>query len=125
MTLGYFPGKRVGFGGTEARTVMRDWAQVARSGRYRPRGSALNYETALAQLRLPVLAISFEHDNFAPARAMKNLLSKMPAAAAEHRQLLARDTGKTLDHFNWVKHPEAVVPQIADWLALPAAGVQS
>lgn len=117
--LGYFPGKRIGFGGTEARTLMRDWAQVARSGRYRPRGSDFDYEAALAQLRLPVLGISFDHDPFAPHPAMQFLLGKLSAADVTHQQLGDADTGLRLDHFNWVKQPAPVVERIARWLKLP------
>ena len=36
--LGYFPGRRLGFGGSEARGVMRDCPRQARTGRYEPRG---------------------------------------------------------------------------------------
>jgi predicted alpha/beta hydrolase len=122
--LGYFPGKRVGFGGTEARGVMRDWARVARNGRYRPDGASLDYEAALAGLRVPVLGISFADDDFAPHPAMRNLLEKMPAAATTHLRLSAEDTGSRFNHFSWVKQPESVVPRITGWLKT-VTGAQS
>ncbi len=115
--LGYFPGKRLGFAGTEAKTVMLDWAQLARSGRFQLRGTQTDYEAALRQLRRPVLGISFEHDDFAPHAAAQNLLEKIPAA--RHLKLSAQDSGAKLNHFNWVKRPDLIVPRIKDWLRQP------
>ncbi len=118
MLFGYFPGKRLGFAGTEAKTMMRDWARLARSGRFQLQGTQTNYEAALGKLRKPVLGISFEHDDFAPHAAAQNLLDKMPAA--RHLKLSAQDSGARLNHFNWVKRPDLIVPRIKDWLRQPA-----
>lgn len=114
--LGYFPGKRVGFGGTEARTLMQDWARLARSGRFDLSGSGTDYEAALSELPLPVLGLSFEHDTFAPHRAQKNLLDKLARARVTHLPLGERDTGARLDHYNWIKRPEAVVSRVTQWI---------
>ncbi len=110
--VGYFPGKRVGFGGNEARTLMRDWARLGRSGRFALRGG-IDYEAALAQLRLPVLGLSFEHDGFAPHRAQQILLGKLRSAQVRQLPLSAADTRTRLDHYNWIKQPEAVVSRVA------------
>ena len=118
--LGYFPGKRVGFGGTEAKTVMRDWARVARNGRYQPTGTGFDYEAALSRMSLPVFGITLTRDNFASRQAMHNLLAKMPAAKTEHRHLRAEDTGGIgLDHFNWVKNADAIVPLLSSRVRPP------
>lgn len=114
--LGYFPGKRVGFGGTEAKTLMQDWARLARSGRFDLSGAGVDYEAALAQLPLPVLGLSFEHDTFAPHQAQKNLLDKLAQARVTHLPLGERDTGARLDHYNWIKRPEAVVSRVTQWI---------
>ncbi len=117
MTAGYFPGKRVGFGGCEARTLMRDWARVARTGRFAPAGAALNYEAALAQITLPVLGITFEHDAFAPRSAQQSLLAKMSKARVTQLHLHAADTeGVRIDHYRWVRRPEVVIPRVMAWL---------
>lgn len=114
--LGYFPGKRVGFGGTEARTLMQDWARLARSGRFDLSGPGVDYEAALSQLPLPVLGLSFEHDSFAPHQAQRNLLDKLGRAHVTHLPLSERETGARLDHYNWIKRPETVVSRVSQWI---------
>lgn len=118
--LGYFPGKRVGFGGTEAKTLMQDWARLARSGRFALAGGGTDYETLLPKLQLPVLGVSFDHDHFAPHAAQKNLLDKLTQAGVTHWALGPQDLGLRLDHFNWIKKNEALVARIAVWLRAQA-----
>ena len=113
--VGYFPGKRVGFGGTEAKTLMQEWARLGRTGRFALHGGA-DYEAALAQSRVPVLGLSFEHDTFAPHRAQKFLLNKLKQARVTHLPLSEKDTGLRLDHYNWIKKSEPVVTRVAAWI---------
>ena len=110
--VGYFPGKRVGFGGTEAKTLMQDWARLGRTGRFTLRGGA-DYEAALSHVQIPVLGLSFEHDGFAPHRAQKLLLNKLKSANVTHLALSAADVGQRLDHYNWIKKSDAVVSRVA------------
>lgn len=109
--VGYFPGKRVGFGGTEAKTLMQDWARLGRSGRFALQGGA-DYEAALAKVQIPVLGLSFEHDTFAPHRAQKLLLDKLRSARVTHLPLSAQESGMRLDHYNWIKQSEPVVSRV-------------
>jgi predicted alpha/beta hydrolase len=111
--IGYFPGRKIGFGGTEARGVICDWARQARTGRYQPSGSTLDYERLLREIEIPVLAISFEGDFLSPEKAVDNLLAKMRKARVTHAHL----TGDDLDHFRWVKNPAPVIEKIRGWLA--------
>lgn len=120
--VGYFPGKRVGFGGTEAKTLMQEWARLGRTGRFALRGGA-DYEAALAQSRVPVLGVSFEHDTFAPHRAQKFLLNKLTQARVTHLPLSEKDTGMRLDHYNWIKKSEPVVSRVSAWIK--SAGASS
>ena len=110
--LGYFPGRKLGFGGTEARGVIRDWARQARTGRYEPRGTSIGYERLLAELEAPVLAFSFEDDFLSPPRAVGNLLAKMRRARVTHVTI----AGDGLDHFRWVRNPDALLGKIREWL---------
>lgn len=110
--LGYFPGRKLGFGGTEARGVIRDWARQARTGRYEFRGASTDYERLLAELEAPVLAFSFDDDFLSPPRAVGNLLAKMHRARVTHVTL----SGDGLDHFRWVRNPDALVGKIREWL---------
>lgn len=118
--VGYFPGKRVGFGGTEAKTLMQDWARLGRTGRFSLRGE-MDYESALAQSRVPVLGLSFEHDTFAPHRAQKLLLGKLSQARVTHLPLSEKDTGIRLDHYNWIKKSEPVVSRVSAWIKTAGA----
>jgi len=118
--LGYFPGKRLGFAGTESKQLIRDWAGTALSGRYDSLGNSVNYETLLSEVRIPVLAISFAEDVFAPYRAVQILCGKMSKAATTHHHLQAEDLGLSdgqLDHFNWVKNPAPIVSTISQWIS--------
>jgi len=121
--LGYWPGEKIGFGGTQPAAVMRDWARQCRTGRYELERSSTDYETALSTLKLPVLAITVENDQLAPTASVEHLLAKIPAATISrwhYTQSLAG--GRQLGHFRWVHHSEKVSKYIADWIAgiLPA-----
>ncbi|CAM5230464.1 hypothetical protein GCM10010329_80190 [Streptomyces spiroverticillatus] len=115
--LGHWPGERLGFGGTQSTAVMRDWARQGRTGRYTLRGSDTDYEAALAQLKLPVLAVDVENDSLAPPGAVTHLLQKIPAASVS-RWHYTEDLadGHQLDHFRWVRHSDAMSTYIADWI---------
>lgn len=115
--VGYYPGARLRFGGREARGLIGDWSRVARSGRYRPRGSTHDYEATLAQLAKPVLALGFAGDHLSPARATAALLAKLPRCAQTQWRWSIEDSGgAALDHFNWAKRPDLVVPAVSGWI---------
>jgi predicted alpha/beta hydrolase len=112
--IGYFPGRKIGFGGTEARGMICDWARQARTGRYQPSGSTLDYERLLKELEIPVLAFSFEGDFLSPEKAVGNLLAKMRRARVTRVHL----AGDDLDHFHWVKNPDPIIEKIRGWITL-------
>ncbi|MEU7579207.1 alpha/beta fold hydrolase [Streptomyces sp. NPDC041068] len=115
--LGRWPGTRLGFGGNQPKGVMRDWAHQGRTGRYAAKGSALDYEAALAALDLPVLAVCVEGDTYAPASALDHLLSKVPRARLTRRRYTAQEAGARLDHFAWTRAGAALAKQVAAWAA--------
>jgi predicted alpha/beta hydrolase len=114
--LGYFPGKRVGFGGTEAKTLMQDWARFARNGRLDLAGDGIDYEAAMSKLEKPVLGLSFDDDDLAPHRSQQNLLNKLKKARVTHLALGEKDTGARLNHYNWIKQNKAVVSRVVRWI---------
>ncbi|APP77481.1 hypothetical protein BJD12_22205 [Xanthomonas vesicatoria ATCC 35937] len=106
---GVLHGRSLGFGGTEARSLIADWAQVGRSNCYRAAGSGWDLERALGVLTVPIKALTFAHDHFGPAAALDALLRKMPQAPAEVQQLDDAQLHVRSDHFAWMKAPAAVV----------------
>ena len=116
--VGYLPGDKIGFGGAEAKGVIRDWARLARSGQFKPAGTSVDYEKAMQAFSNPLLAISFSDDDFAPHASTRNLLHKLPAARATHLQLQPTELGLPKGgHFAWVKNNQRVVEHISAWLA--------
>ena len=111
--IGYFPGKKVGFAGTEAKNLILDWAYNARTGKYRPLNSQLDFESSFANIKLPVLAVSFEQDKLAPLKAVKLLTAKMKNTSVTSVHFKEAH----FDHFNWVKNNSDVVSQINEWIA--------
>ncbi|MGH8160501.1 MAG: alpha/beta hydrolase family protein [Rhodanobacter sp.] len=116
--FGYLPGRRIGFGGNEARGVVADWARTGRTGRYAAAGMAQNFEQALAALSLPVLALRLNDDWLGPEASLDWLLGKMPRASRRVEVITAQDLdSKVADHFGWMKAPAVVATRIAGWLA--------
>lgn len=118
---GYLPGRRIGFGGNEARSLIADWARSAISGHYAAAGLDTDLEAGMARLALPVHAAVLVDDWLAPASSTRFLLSKLPHAPADIARFDRARAGTAPDHYAWMKQPAA----IADWLASgPAATSQ-
>ena len=116
-SLGYLPGRRIGFGGNEAAGVIADWSRSGRTGCYAARGMPVNFEREFASLRVPVLALRLRDDWLAPERSLQWLLDKMPCTL-QRVGVIAPDrlAGLAADHFSWMKAPDAIAGQIAQWL---------
>ncbi len=113
--LGYVPGKRFGFGGTEARTVMRDWAHNAITALYEPRGSTVDYEAALREIDMAFVTVNIEGDRMGPPNAVDFMFDKVPKARGERveAKLTERKPGA---HFRWARDPDGVVEAVARWI---------
>lgn len=116
---GHLPGRRIGFGGTEAVGVIDDWSRVALSGRYAARGLDADIEAALAMQASPVHAVALADDWLGPETSLRFLLDKMPTARATVDVLDAAALGTRADHYAWMRTPRAVVDAL---LAADAAG---
>lgn len=115
--MGYLPGHRFGFGGLEAKNVIRDWARQGRTGKYEILGSELNYDALLRAIELPVISISIEGDFFAPASAVRHLAGKMKNAEVTLVHLKPEALNlKRKYHFSWAKKPENLISMILDWM---------
>lgn len=115
--VGHLPGRRIGFGGNEARQLIDDWARTGRTGRYAARGMDADFETLLAKLTFPGLAVRMSDDWFVPPGSLSWLLGKMPQGRFDEQLMSAQDMGNhKADHFTWMKTPEPVGRRIAAWL---------
>lgn len=115
---GYYPGKRLGFAGNESAGVIGDWARQARTGRYRLAGADIDYESRLAEVEHPLLAITVDGDRLAPPPAVDHLCGKMPRARLtrwHYPQQEAERDGR-LDHFRWVRDGAPVARRVKRWV---------
>jgi predicted alpha/beta hydrolase len=112
-TLRVWPGW--GFGGRQSAGVIRDWGFTARHGRF----PMIDAETALRDIRTPVLAISVEGDRFTPASTLDHLCAKLAAAPVERVHVTTAEAGVPLDHFAWVRAAEPVAARVAASLGKP------
>lgn len=115
--LGYLPGRRIGFGGNEARGVIADWARTGRTGRYAADGMAQEFEQLLAALQLPLLALRLQDDWLGPPASLDWLLGKLGPAERTVEVITPQDLGGLpADHFGWMKTPASIAAHIAAWI---------
>ena len=111
---GALPGRRIGFGGNEARGVIADWARTALGGRYAAAGLDVDLEAGLAAMTHEVRALVMDDDWLAPASSLRFLLTKMPGTSVSPLELDAQALGTHADHFAWMNRPAAVAVALAD-----------
>jgi predicted alpha/beta hydrolase len=113
---GALPGRRIGFGGNEARGVIHDWARTGLSGRYAGDGIAQDLDTALAQVHARVQGVRLRDDWLVPQGSLDFLTGKMPNSRAAYC-VIDRDTlGVRADHFGWMQRPQAVADALVSSL---------
>jgi predicted alpha/beta hydrolase len=119
--VGYLPGRRIGFGGNEARGVIADWSRSGLTGGYSARGMDVDFERQLAALTLPVLGLRLRDDWLVPPRSLQWLLDKMPGAPRQISVVTPEQlAGQPADHFAWMKVPDALALQLAAWIKASA-----
>jgi predicted alpha/beta hydrolase len=116
FVLGYVPGNRLGFGGTEARTLMRDWAHNAKTARYEPIGSEVDYEAALRTLEVDLFTANIDGDEMAPGNAVAFMFEKVPGARGSRVEAKLSEQ-KPAAHMRWARDPIEVVRAISTWIA--------
>ncbi|MCY1277678.1 Serine aminopeptidase, S33 [compost metagenome] len=112
-SLGYLPGKRIGFGGHEARSLMRDWGRVAWSGHFRHTGLV---QTPSRDNPTCSLYIAIEGDTFAPPASTRGL-AEMIQASPRVELLPSPRPPQENPHSAWLKAPQTIVEQVDAWLA--------
>src|SRR3546814_7101395 len=101
------PGRRSGFGGNEARGLIRDWSRTALSGRYAATGIGTDLEAAMDSIEIPVRAAVMRDDWLAPESSLRFLLSKLPRSPVERITMDAATLGAKADHFAWIRAPRS------------------
>jgi predicted alpha/beta hydrolase len=114
--LGYYPGHKIGFGHIEARGIIDDWHHTAISGRFAAHGSDYDYEQAMRQSTVPILALTYEGDASAPPLALQFLTTKFQSAALSVHHL-RHPQGKRYNHYSWAREPDISLKIILDWLS--------
>lgn len=109
---GALPGRRIGFGGREARGVMRDWAGSALAGRYAAARLESDIEAGFASIDAETTGVAFRHDWYAPESSLRFLLSKLPNARCTIERLDDALLGARSDHFGWLRKPDAVAERL-------------
>ncbi|RZU74515.1 putative alpha/beta hydrolase [Micromonospora kangleipakensis] len=112
--LGVWPGW--GFGGRQARGVIRDWAYTARTGRF-PMLDGVDVETAVGSVRTPVLAVSVDDDQYTPHATLDHLCAKLTAAPVIRHRYTVAEAGAPLDHFTWVRAAAPLAARVAGFAA--------
>ncbi|MFW2340034.1 MAG: alpha/beta fold hydrolase [Acidimicrobiia bacterium] len=113
LVLGYFPGRRLGFGGRESKTLILQWAKSAQTGRYDFDG--FSGEELLSRPGPPVLSIGLRSDFFAPEASIRFLLAKLVARAWRYTTWEAPPHGG--DHNRWPTEPKYVIDRVIDFIA--------
>lgn len=114
---GFYPGRRLGFAGNEAKTLMRDWTRTVSSGRYAPRAMRSDLDGLMQELQRPVLAIGLADDRLCPPASLEALLEKFSAASIERAHCSAKDfASASATHFSWMKDSAPIVLILRDWV---------
>jgi len=113
--LGFFPGYKLNFAGKEARQQILDWAQSGIMGMYKPAGYKNTLEPLMKKIQVPLIALSFEYDHYAPKAAVENLLSKMSGCQIIRTHLTADQFPcEILDHFKWARINTTITASIVN-----------
>ena len=106
---GALPGRRIGFGGQEARGTDPRLGRSGLSGRYAAAGLDIDLEAALAAVRPMRTRSRSRSDWLGPESSLRFLLSKLPRSR-EPRSTCSMPAalGTRADHYAWMKAPDAV-----------------
>ncbi len=118
--VGYFPGKRLGFAGREARGTIKDWCATVRTGQYL-HGKRDDMPKRMATYKGKLLIIGFEEDTYATPSSIKAFYDLFTLADREMNIHTTADNGRPYSHFNWVQHNQAMIKEIMGFAKKAAA----
>lgn len=114
--FGYWPGGRLGFGGRQTKTMIRDWARLGRTGRFEPAHAEVNHEAALREIDAPVLSLTIASDQYVSIGATEQLLSKLERASIEREHWRPSDHAHR-GHFHWARAEHGPPEILHNWIA--------
>lgn len=119
---GYFPARLLGMGEDLPGGVAREWASWGRRRDYLL-GRRPELAADYADLELPLLALSFADDAYAPRPAVEALLAWYESAEVEHRHLRPEELGRPVGHFGFFREAgrDDLWKQATSWLRRRAA----
>ena len=106
LMLGYLPGRRLGFGGPQARQLIGEWSRTIRTGRL-PDIAGPPSEPVC-----PALSIAYAGDFLAPMNSVDALAGLLDGTAVK---LPVNWPGPP--HSAWTRYPESTAAAIEQWLA--------
>ena len=104
--FGYLPGQHVGFGGPQARTLIREWAKIIRTGRFSDIVDVSAFSGGT-----PMLAMGIEGDTYAPERSVSTLAKILDGDV----EIMAK-TWQGSPHWSWARNPRGTVSRMVEWL---------
>jgi predicted alpha/beta hydrolase len=116
--VGYHPGRWLGFGGREARMLIREWSVLARLGTFSLRAwhGLRDPETSLRDVESALLAISIDGDAFAPPASVDRLLEKVPRCDVVRTHEGADADPSPRHHFRWMRRPDGIAARVVHWI---------
>lgn len=114
--LAWYPGRRLGFGGDQPRSLMADWRYNASTGGYRSMEGRRSLEPTGKSRSVPVLSLEILGDLIAPPGAAAALCSRFAAETVRRRKLApTAGTDRWQRHFAWVRQPVAITETMLGW----------
>ncbi len=115
--IALFPKLKIG-GYYTTQKQAAEWGYTGKTGNYKVIGDDFDYEEAMGNVPIPVLAIDIEDDLMAPKVAIKNLYQKFSSTSSLSTLTLTKAaTDAKLSHINWPRTAtEEMVESVYKWL---------
>ncbi|MFE2130352.1 alpha/beta fold hydrolase [Streptomyces amritsarensis] len=87
-----------------------------RTGRYRVPSSEVDFEAALAELEMPVLAVAIKGDAMAPPCGVRGLAAKLTSARVTYWELALGGSATGSRHYAWIRDSAALVERVRSFV---------
>jgi predicted alpha/beta hydrolase len=116
---GFFPGKRLRIVGDLPRGVIEQWRRWCLNAEYVVGVEGDEVRAAYADVRLPILSVSFTDDEMMSDRSIRSLHALYRNAPIEYQRIAPHDIGaKRIGHFGFFRQQfeSKLWPYISTWL---------